>query len=105
MMDGPVRQMFMRMIAWYIGTETGFSISFGKEGKNMKDHLDKHAYQRILETYPDYKIDNIWSSLFLMTDLFSLYTVKVSDFMQFRQNHSEFENVTKFLIQQFTERE
>lgn len=103
MMDGPVRQMFMRMIAWYIGTETGFSVSFGKEGRFMKNHLDEDDYNQILKTYPDYKIENIWNSLFLMTDLFSQHAARVSDSMQFKLNCLESENVKKYLHQQYAE--
>ena len=36
MQETVVRPMFMKMIEWYIGTETNFSVSFGKAGKFMK---------------------------------------------------------------------
>jgi aminoglycoside 6-adenylyltransferase len=42
----------MRMIAWFIGVETEFSVSFGNSGKMMKKWLDKESYSKILKTYP-----------------------------------------------------
>lgn len=33
MMETVVRPMFMKMISWRIGTQTSFSVSFGKSGK------------------------------------------------------------------------
>ena len=103
MMEGPVRDMFMCMIAWYIGTKTGFSVSFGNKGKMMRAHLEENEYNRILETYPDYKTENIWNALFLMTDLFSQYASRVSDRLKFKQNHRESENVRNYLHRQYAE--
>jgi aminoglycoside 6-adenylyltransferase len=100
MMEGPVRKMFMRMIEWYIGTETKFSVSFGKDGKFMKEYLDENAYKAILETYPDYKSENIWNSLFKMTELFSKYANHVSRELVYKYNPDEQENVKKYLNQQ-----
>ena len=100
MMEGPVRQMFMRMIAWYIGVETEFSVSFGNEGKMMKKYLDKESYSKILKTYPDYGIKNIWHSLFIMTSLFGKYAVHVSRKLQFNYNIAEQVNVEEWLHQQ-----
>jgi len=104
MMDGPVRDMFMQMIAWYIGTETGFSVSFGNKGKRMRSHLNETEYNRILETYPDYKLENMWIAIFLMMDLFSGYADRVSERLQFKQILIESENVRKYLRQQYAER-
>ncbi len=97
MMEGPVRHMFMRMIEWYIGTETGFSVSFGQSGKMMKRYLDKHAYKKILTTYPDYKVKNIWESLFIMMEIFNKYAIHVAEKLKFKYDHEEHENVLEFL--------
>ena len=103
MMEGPVRQMFMRMIEWYIGTETKFSVSFGKSGKFMEKYLSAEDYAWILATYPDFQIENIWKSLFGMTSLFSNYAKQVADNLQFRQNMEEQENAKEYLLRQFAE--
>ncbi len=69
MLENPVRKMFMKIIEWFIGTNTNFSVSFGKEGKFMKKYLTANEYNTILTTYSDFKPENIWTSLFVMTDL------------------------------------
>jgi aminoglycoside 6-adenylyltransferase len=97
MMEGPVRRMFMRMIEWHIGTETGFSVSFGQSGKMMKRYLDKIAYKKILNTYPDYKVRNIWDSLFIMMEIFNEYAVYVAEKLHFKYDHEEHKNVLEFL--------
>jgi aminoglycoside 6-adenylyltransferase len=104
MMEGPVRLMFMRMIAWFIGTQTGFSVSVGKEGKFMKNHLDKESYERILKTYPDHQAENIWNAIFLMTSLFSQYALWVSEKLQFTPNLQEAEGVMEYLLGQYAGR-
>jgi aminoglycoside 6-adenylyltransferase len=97
MMEGPVRRMFMRMIEWHIGTETEFSVSFGQSGKMMKRYLDKSVCKKILTTYPDYKVKNIWDSLFIMMEIFNEYAMHVAKKLKFKYDHEEHENVFEFL--------
>jgi aminoglycoside 6-adenylyltransferase len=101
MMEGPVRQMFMRMIEWHIGIETKFSVSSGKAGKFMDKYLRAEEYAQVLATYPDFQIENIWKSLFIMTSLFSTYAKQVADNLQFRLNIEEQENTKDYLLRQY----
>jgi len=97
MLEVPVREMFLKMIEWYIGTETGFSVSFGKSGKNMKSYLSPSLYNKILSTYPDADARNIWKSLFIMTDIFRDLANKISGNLGFTYNSKEDYNVTEYL--------
>lgn len=97
MLEAPVREMFLKMIEWYIGTETGFSVSFGKSGKNMKRHLPPALYNKILLTYPDADAGNIWKSLFIMTDTFRDLAIETSGKLCFAYNVKEDYNVTEYL--------
>jgi len=97
MFELPVREMFLKMIEWYIGTETGFSVSFGKSGKNMKSYLSPSLYNKILSTYPDADARNIWKSLFIMTDIFRDLANKISGNLGFTYNSKEDYNVTEYL--------
>jgi aminoglycoside 6-adenylyltransferase len=97
MLEIPVREMFLKMIEWYIGTETGFSVSFGKSGKNMKSYLSPALYNKILLTYPDADARNIWKSLFIMTDIFRDLANKISGNLCFTYNPKEDYNVTEYL--------
>jgi aminoglycoside 6-adenylyltransferase len=97
MMDVHVRTMFLKMIEYYVGTLTGFSVSFGKAGRHMKSHVSPELYDRILETYPDSQIDNIWKALFAMVALFDELAKEVAVAMNFRYNEVEANNVTGYL--------
>ena len=99
MMEVPVRMMFLKMIGWYVGIKTGFAVSFGKAGKNLKKFVPSQLYDRILFTYPDSKIENIWRSLFMMTNLFDELANEVAERMEFRYNKEEADNVTGYLQQ------
>jgi aminoglycoside 6-adenylyltransferase len=96
MMDGPVRRMFMKMLEWYIGIKTNFLVSFGKDGRFIKDHVSEELYRQILKTYPDAEIGNMWNSLLLMTDLFKKFSGKVKTEFDF-QNESEGDEVIAYL--------
>ena len=104
MQETVVRPMFMKMIEWYIGTETNFSVSFGKAGKFMKKHLPGTLNEKILSTYSDHQTENNWKSLFAMTELFGQLAVIVADKLKFRYNTEEEKNVKYYLRQAYEER-
>ena len=83
MLETVVRPMFMKMIEWYIGTETNFSVSFGKAGKFMKNYLPGSLYDKILSTYSDHQAENNWKSLFAMTELFGQLAQIVANKLKF----------------------
>lgn len=97
MLEGPVRSMFMKIIEWNIGIQTNFNTSVGQSGRNMKKYISNKLYDKILSTYPDSNIKNIWSSLFLMTDLFDEYAKEIAKKMEFTYNESEASNVREHL--------
>jgi aminoglycoside 6-adenylyltransferase len=99
MLEIPVRTMFLKIIEWYIGITTEFTVSFGNGGRNMKHHISPDLYNRILSTYPDSDVNNIWNSLFLMTEIFSQLARKISQAMNFRYNKDEELNMTDYLKQ------
>jgi aminoglycoside 6-adenylyltransferase len=97
MLEIPVRKMFLKVIEWYIGIETDFSVSFGKSGKNMQAYLSPVLYSKVLLTYPDANSENIWKSLFIMADIFSELANKISGNLCLEYNSTEDHNVTEYL--------
>jgi aminoglycoside 6-adenylyltransferase len=97
MMEIPLRTMFLKIIEWYIGTNTDFTVSFGKGGRNMTRYISSDLYNRILSTYADSNVDNIWNSLFLMADLFDDLANKIAKSMSFNYKATEAKNVTEYL--------
>ncbi len=97
MLETVVRPMFMKLIEWFIGIETNFSVSFGKCGKFMKQHLSSKQYDKILATYSDQQVENNWKSLFIMTELFGEFAITVAAKLNFQYNSNEEENVMTYL--------
>jgi aminoglycoside 6-adenylyltransferase len=97
MLETTVRPMFMKIIEWYIGTKTHFSVSFGKGGKYMKRNLSSTQYDQILATYSDQQSENNWKSLFLMTELFGEFSASVAESLHFQYNLDEQQNVMTYL--------
>ena len=97
MLETVVRPMFMRIVEWYIGTETNFSVAFGKGGKFMCRHLPVELYSKILLTYSDHNAENNWKSLFLMAELFGQLARNISTKLKFQYNLEEEKNAKVYL--------
>jgi len=87
----------MRIVEWYIGTETNFSVAFGKGGKFMCRHLPVELYSKILLTYSDHNAENNWKSLFLMSELFGQLARDISTKLKFQYNLDEEKNAIVYL--------
>ena len=97
MLENPVRKMFMKIIEWQIGIDTNFSVSFGASGKHLKQLIDLELYEKILATYADANIENIWKSLFLMTDIFDESATNIANYFGFSYNTVESLNAINYL--------
>ncbi len=97
MLESPVRTMFLKIIEWYIGIKTEFTVSFGKGGRNMKHYISSDLYNKILSTYPNGNISNIWNSLFIMVEIFISLAGAIEQTMNFKYNKDEEQNVIDYL--------
>ena len=61
-LNDPVRLEMMKMLDWYIGVNTDFSVTTGKCGKYLREYLDEKSWVKLLKTYPDGKRENIWEA-------------------------------------------
>jgi aminoglycoside 6-adenylyltransferase len=97
MLETVVRPMFMKIIEWFIGTQTNFSVSFGKGGRLMKQYLSTVQYHQILTTYSDHQVESNWKALFMMTALFGEFATIVADKLNFTYNATEEQHVMAYL--------
>lgn len=102
MLEIPVRIMFLKIIEWYIGIKTDFIVSFGKGGRNMNHYISPDLYNKILLTYPDGNISNIWNSLFMMMEIFGSLARTIEQVMNFTYNKDEEQNVIDYLKRIYT---
>ena len=69
-MESYTRRQLMKMITWYFGMKTGFGLSPGKLGKNLRASLQPNVWTKLEQTYSDASVQNMWSALLVMADLF-----------------------------------
>lgn len=78
-----VRAMLLKMLEWNVGIKTEFSLSVGKNSKYLKQYLDEHTWEKLLETYPNGEYDQVWRALFSMTALFERVDLEVGKQLDF----------------------
>ncbi|MDN3955203.1 aminoglycoside 6-adenylyltransferase [Sporolactobacillus laevolacticus] len=79
MLEEPVRDMLLKMLGWYAGVRTDFTVSAGKCGKYLNRYVEAPVWNDYLLTYPDANSTHIWQSLFKMGELFRTIAKQVAD--------------------------
>jgi len=103
MLETNARPMFMKVIEWKVGIENEFGISVGKAGKFLKAYLPNEFYEKILRTYSNFDIEENWTSLFLMTEIFQQTSNFVADKLGFSINKIEEQNTIFYLKGRYDE--
>lgn len=96
-MEGPVREMFLRMLGWTAGVRHGFPVNPGKAGKLLNKFFPEEEWQVILGTCSDHHQENMWKAMFLMMDVFHEYSREVGNRLSLKYNSKEAQNVRKYL--------
>lgn len=92
-----LRPQFMKMMAWNIGVNKGFSCSIGKSGKYLHQYLSQEEMESFLRIYPGNSINAIWNSVFEMCGLFHDMARRVGSRLEFTYNETEAYNSRLFL--------
>jgi len=85
------------MTDWYIGTQHGFNLSTGKDGKYFKRYLSRELYKQYISTYSDCDYDKIWKALFIMCDLFHSLAVSVAKASEFTYKQEDEDGMRVYL--------
>ncbi|MFQ3544633.1 aminoglycoside 6-adenylyltransferase [Halobacillus rhizosphaerae] len=85
MMEGPVRSALKRMVSWYIGVRTDFSVSVGSEGKYFEHYLEDDVWTRYAATYAGGDYESMWDGLFAMVELFCELGSVVGDALDYER--------------------
>lgn len=72
------RPNLLRMMAWQIGLEHGFTFSVGKNYKFIDRYLPVEDWETLLSTYAENGYEYMWKSLFTCYELFRKYSKAVS---------------------------
>lgn len=97
MYNGIVRDMLVKMLEWYIGTTTDFSVSAGKLGKFFKKYLPAKLYQMYTKTYTDSDYNNFWGAISIGYELFRTIAIQVGAYMGFEYNYDDDAGMTEYL--------
>ncbi len=92
-----VRNDLKDMISWYIGINTGFSVSVGKMGKHFKKFLTQELYTMYAQTYSDSSYENFWAAIFIACELFRSIAPEVADYFGYTYNWQDDKNMATYL--------
>lgn len=92
-----VRDMLVKMVDWYIGINTGFSVSVGMSGKYYKKYLPEEIYDLFAKTYSDSDYNNFWAAIFIACGLFRTIAQPVADHFGYTYCISEDTNIIDYL--------
>ena len=92
-----VREMLLKMMEWQVGIETNFSVSIGKNYKYLKKYLNAKEWEMLRNTYATARLEEAWSALFLLTELFENTTQKVAFYLNFQYEINESDKVKAYL--------
>ena len=84
MFDEYVREELMKMLVWYIGSNTQFLKNPGKLGKYFKKYLEPELWDLLQKTYADASYEHTWDALLTMCTLFRRTATVVSQTFWFR---------------------
>ncbi len=85
-----------RMIEWYVGTKTEFSVSVGMWGKYFKKYLPAELYRLYAKTYSSYEM--LWGAIFSACELFRAVASDVGRHFGYVYNQSDDDNMMEYLI-------
>jgi len=97
MSDQVVHEQLMKMLTWYIGVQTDFTVNPGKYGKYFQQYLEPGEWQTFLDTYADADYDRTWNALEAMCRLFRQTAGFVADHFGFSYPHQDDKNVSAHL--------
>lgn len=97
MLNEVVRPMLNRMVDWWIGVDTNFSVNPGKYGKYYQRYLPTELYDQLMETYCDSESSHIWDAVFSACRLFDRLSLDVSTTLTLTRDRSEGENTIHYL--------
>lgn len=85
-----------KMLEWYIGIKTEFSVSVGMWGKYFKKYLPAQFYELYTKTYSDQ--EDLWTAIFAACELFRTAAPVVGEHFGYLYNQSDDDNMMQYLI-------
>ncbi|MFD7525420.1 aminoglycoside 6-adenylyltransferase [Paenibacillus chitinolyticus] len=77
------RPNLLRMMAWQIGFEQGYTFSVGKNYKFINRYLPNEDWESLLSTYAENGYPEMWQSLLTCYELFRKYSKAVAESLDY----------------------
>ncbi|KAF1679527.1 aminoglycoside 6-adenylyltransferase AadK [Bacillus sp. SKDU12] len=90
-----VRPNLLRMMAWHIASQQGYTFSMGKNYKFMKRYMSNKEWEELMTTYSVNGYQQMWKSLFTCYALFRKYSKAVSESLGYKYPDYD-EGITKY---------
>ncbi|MFE6796657.1 aminoglycoside 6-adenylyltransferase [Paenibacillus chitinolyticus] len=78
------RPNLLRMMAWQIGSEQGYTFSVGKNYKFINRYLPNEDWESLLSTYSENGYQEMWRSLLTCYELFRKYSKAVAESLDYK---------------------
>lgn len=92
-----VRKQLEKMLAWKVGIGTDFQVSVGKSAKYLYRWLELEEYQKYLNTYFSGNVEEAWTAVLHMCDLFEQTAEYVGSNLGYTYNTAEGKAARGFL--------
>ncbi|HHX72106.1 MAG TPA: aminoglycoside 6-adenylyltransferase [Clostridiales bacterium] len=97
MLNDVVRTELHDMMNYYIGTQHGFELSTGKNGKYFKKYLPPELYAQYAATYSGSNYADIWAAVDTMCDLFHTLAIAVASHFGFTYRQDEEDGIREYI--------
>lgn len=97
MLNCVIRPQLVKMLEWKAGMMTDFQVSCGKSGKYLYRWLPTDWWERFLQTYSGGRVEEIWTAVFVMCDLFDEAARDVGESLGCSYHEEEAKNSRKHL--------
>lgn len=92
-----VRKQLEKMLSWKAGILTDFGVSVGKSAKYLYRFLGKEEYEKYLRTYFGSDIEEAWTAVLSMCELFDSAAKFVAEGLEYHYNAAEGKAAAGFL--------
>ena len=97
MLNKEVRPELHDMINWHIGTQHGFDLSTGKDGRYFKLYLSPELYAQYRATYSGADYNDVWESVDAMSGLFHKLAISVASHFGFIYRQDEEDGMREYM--------
>lgn len=95
-----MRLELLRMLSWKVGIENDFSVSLGKNYRNLEQYVSEELWNRIIDTYDMASYDKLWEVLGCLQTLFREISKEVA--AELRIPYPDYdENITKYIEEMY----